>query len=198
MMSRFCCKKDRLKIIKNMDRLPIRQLKASYMYLSLYDDIWNTCGCLFYFDERSVSGMTDGYEQETFLVQIGNRKEEHFRAVSTPIYFSTAFRHESIGLQDGYDYIRTGNPTRDVLEEAVAKLEKGEKAFATSSGMAALQLVFALFSRDSHFISSRDIYGGNYRLFEIFEKKYNFSFSYWDGEAYETLPNLIRNNTKAI
>lgn len=142
--------------------------------------------------------MTDGYKQETFLVQIGNRKDEHFRAVSTPIYFSTAFRHENIGLQDGYDYTRTGNPTRKVLEEAVAKLEKGESAFATSSGMAALQLVFALFPRDSHFISSRDIYGGNYRLFEIFEKKYNFSFSYWDGNNYEELPSLINHHTKAI
>jgi len=131
-------------------------------------------------------------------VQIGNRKEEHFRAVSTPIYFSTAFRHEEIGLQDGYDYIRTGNPTRDVLEEAVAKLEKGDQAFATSSGMAAVQLVFSLFEQGSHFISSRDIYGGNYRLFEVFEEKYGFQFTYWDGTDYDELEQFVRPNTKAI
>lgn len=142
--------------------------------------------------------MTDSCRKETFLVQIGNRREEHFRAVSTPIYFSTAFRHEEIGLQDGYDYIRTGNPTRDVLEKAVAELESGEKAFATSSGMAAVQLVFALFEEGSHFIASRDIYGGNYRLFEIFEEKYNFSFTYWDGKDYGELETFIRDNTKAI
>lgn len=142
--------------------------------------------------------MTDSCRKETFLVQIGNRKEEHFRAVSTPIYFSTAFRHEEIGLQDGYDYIRTGNPTRDVLEKAVAELESGEKAFATSSGMAAVQLVFALFEEGSHFIASRDIYGGNYRLFEVFEEKYNFSFTYWDGKDYEELETCIQDNTKAI
>ena len=142
--------------------------------------------------------MTDSCRKETFLVQIGNRREEYFRAVSTPIYFSTAFRHEEIGLQDGYDYIRTGNPTRDVLEKAVAELESGEKAFATSSGMAAVQLVFALFEEGSHFIASRDIYGGNYRLFEIFEEKYNFSFTYWDGKDYGELETFIRENTKAI
>lgn len=142
--------------------------------------------------------MVDRCQQETFLVQIGNRKEEHFRAVSTPIYFSTAYRHEEIGLQDGYDYIRTGNPTRDVLEEAVAKLESGDQAFATSSGMAAVQLVFSLFEQGSHIISSRDIYGGNYRLFEVFEEKYGFQFTYWDGTDYDELEKIVRPNTKAI
>src|SRR5699024_1148196 len=145
-----------------------------------------------------IQNMSGDCRQETFLVQIGNKRDEAHRAVSTPIYFSTAYRHEEIGLQDGYDYIRTGNPTRDVLEEAVAKLENGDRAFATSSGMAAVQLVFALFPKNSHFISSRDIYGGNYRLFEVFEEKYGFTFSYWDGEDYEELPKLIRENTKGI
>lgn len=137
-------------------------------------------------------------KQDTFLVQIGNRKEEHHRAVSTPIYFSTAYRHESIGLQDGYDYTRTGNPTRDVLEEAVATLEGGKQAFATSSGMAAVQLVFSLFKQGDHFIASRDIYGGNYRLFEVFSEKYGFRFTYWDGKSYEQLEALIEPDTKAV
>src|SRR5690625_6625112 len=108
--------------------------------------------------------MESRCKQDTFLAQIGNRRQEHHRAVSTPIYFSIAYRHEKIGLQHGYDYTRTGNPTRDVLEEAVAELEGGERAFATSSGMAADQLVLALFKQGDHFIASRDIYGGHYRL----------------------------------
>lgn len=142
--------------------------------------------------------MSTDCNWDTFLVQIGNRRDEHHRAVSTPIYFSTAFRHEEIGLQDGYDYTRSGNPTRDVLEEAVAKLEKGDRAFATTSGMAAIQLVFALFEQGSHFISSRDIYGGNYRLFEVFSEKYGFEFTYWDGKDYNDLPTFVKENTKAI
>src|SRR5699024_387725 len=142
--------------------------------------------------------MTKKREQETVLAQIGNRRDEHHRAVSTPIYFSTAYRHEEIGLQDGYDYIRTGNPTRDVLEEAVADLEEGDQAFACSSGMAAIQLAFSLFKKGSHFIAVRDLYGGSFRLFELFEKNYGFTFSYWDGDDREELEALIQPNTEAI
>lgn len=142
--------------------------------------------------------MPDYKKDDTVLVQIGNRRDEHHRAVSTPIYFSTAFRHEEIGLQDGYDYIRTGNPTRDVLEQSIAQLEDGDHAFACSSGMAAIQLAFSLFEQGSHFIAVRDLYGGSYRLFEIFEEKYGFTFSYWDGDDEAELESLIQPNTKAI
>src|SRR5699024_10975006 len=83
---------------------------------------------------------------------------------------STAYRHQEIGQTEGYDYTRTGNPTRDVLESQIAKLEKGDRAFACSSGMAAIQLIFAKFKVGSHFIVSRDIYGGSYRLFENFKE----------------------------
>lgn len=138
------------------------------------------------------------YRLETELVQLGNERNEHFRAISTPVYFSTAFRHEEIGLLTGYDYARTGNPTRDVLENSVALLEKGERAFATSSGMSAIQLVFSLFEKGDHIIASRDIYGGSYRLFEILEAKYGLTFSYWNGESQEELEDLISRNTKAV
>lgn len=130
-------------------------------------------------------------------MQIGNKKDEKLRAISTPVYFSTAYRHEEIGLLNGYDYTRTGNPTRDVLETAVADLERGERAFACSSGMSAIQLIFSLFEKGDHFIASRDLYGGSYRLFEIFEEKYGFNFSYWDGDD-ESLEQLIQHHTKAI
>lgn len=142
--------------------------------------------------------MTSDFMKATELVQIGNRKEEHFRAVSTPIYLSTAFRHNEIGLLHDYDYIRTGNPTRDVLEEAVANLEKGDQGFACSSGMSAIQLAFSLFEKGDHIIASRDIYGGSFRLFEVWEEKYGFTFSYWDGANLEDLTTLIKPHTKAV
>ncbi len=69
--------------------------------------------------------MSNQFKRETSLVQIGNERDEANRSVSTPIYLSTAYRHTEIGQTEGYDYIRTGNPTRDVLETHVAKLEKG-------------------------------------------------------------------------
>lgn len=137
---------------------------------------------------------------ETILAQIGNRKEEPLRSINTPIYFSTAYRHEGTKLEevDGYDYIRSGNPTRDVLENAIAVLENGDRGYACSSGMAAMQLVFALFEKGDHFIASRDLYGGSYRLFDLYEEKYGFSFTYWDGKDYDELDGLVRENTKAF
>src|SRR5690625_247063 len=99
--------------------------------------------------------MKSKQKQDTFITQIGNRRDEHNRAVSTPIYNSNAYRHEEVWLVEGYDYIRTGNPTRDVLEAAIAELEEGDQAFACSSGMAAIQIVFSLFKQGSHFIAIR-------------------------------------------
>src|SRR5699024_9011046 len=87
---------------------------------------------------------------------------------------------------------------RDVLENAVKDLERGDRAFATSSGMAAVQLVFSLFEKGAHFIASRDIYGGNFRLFDVLEKKYDFEFTYWDGDHLEKLLELIKNNINTI
>ena len=140
--------------------------------------------------------MSKELSRETTLVQIGNERNEINQAVSTPIYLSTAYRHAEVGQTEGYDYTRTGNPTRDVLERHIANLEKGDQAFACSSGMAAIQLIFAKFTTASHFIISRDIYGGSYRLFENFKKKYGFSFTYWDGRS--DLTDLIEASTKAI
>lgn len=138
------------------------------------------------------------YSNETHVVQIGNRRDEPKRSVNTPIYFTTAYRHNEIGMPDGYDYIRTGNPTRDVLEEGIALLEKGDRGYACTSGMSAMQLVFALFKKGDHFIASRDLYGGSYRLFDIYEENYDFSFTYWDDDDYAELESFIQPNTKAL
>src|SRR5699024_11990373 len=124
--------------------------------------------------------MSNQINRETILAQSGNEKNEANQSVSTPNYLSTAYRHQEIGQTEGYDYTRTGNPTRDVPERQIAKIEKGDAAFACSSGMAAIQLIFAKFKAGSHFIVCRDIYGGYYRLFENFKEKYNFSFTYWN------------------
>lgn len=82
---------------------------------------------------------------ETKLAQIGNRSETTTGTVNPPVYFSTAYRHEGIGKSTGFDYSRTGNPTRGLLEQAIADLEYGEQGYACSSGMAAVLLVLSLF-----------------------------------------------------
>ncbi|WP_163151463.1 methionine biosynthesis PLP-dependent protein [Anoxybacillus sp. MB8] len=135
---------------------------------------------------------------ETVLAQIGNRSETTTGTVNPPVYFSTAYRHEGIGQSTGYDYIRTGNPTRHIVEEAIAQLEEGDQGFACSSGMAAIQTVFALFESGDHFLVSADLYGGTYRLFEKGWRKYGLSFTYVDFRDVDAVKAHVTDKTKAI
>ncbi|WP_100372674.1 methionine biosynthesis PLP-dependent protein [Bacillus sp. FJAT-45037] len=134
----------------------------------------------------------------TEVVQIGNRGKEHTGAVNTPIYLSTAYRHTGIGESTGYDYARTGNPTREVLEEAIASLEEGDRGFACSSGMAAIQTVFSLFEEGDEIIASLDLYGGTYRLFEQGWKRWGLRFTYVDPRNLEEVEAAINEKTKAV
>ncbi|SFE20549.1 cysteine synthase /cystathionine gamma-synthase [Lentibacillus persicus] len=138
------------------------------------------------------------HQNETLFTQIGNRKEESLNAVSTPIYLSTSYRHSKVGHGHGYDYTRSGNPTRDVFEDAMADIENGDQAFATSSGMSAVQLAFSLFVSGDHIITCRDVYGGSYRYFEFLEHKHGIEFTYWSGTDEQELQKQIKSNTKAI
>ncbi|MDQ0214864.1 cystathionine gamma-synthase [Oikeobacillus pervagus] len=135
---------------------------------------------------------------QTKLTQIGNRSENITGTVNPPVYFSTAYRHEGIGVSTGYDYVRSGNPTRDILEKAIADLEHGDAGFAFSSGMAAIQTVLSLFDSGDEFIVSADLYGGTYRLFERGWKKYGLSFVYDDFQDLTKTREKITNQTKAI
>ncbi|GMK38714.1 cystathionine gamma-synthase [Paenibacillus sp. CCS19] len=135
---------------------------------------------------------------ESRLAQIGSIKEPKTGAVSFPIYNSTAFRHPKLGESTGFDYSRTKNPTRSVLEEAAAELESGDAAFACSTGMAALQVVFSMFSQGDHLIVSLDLYGGTYRLLERIMSRFGVTASYVDTNDIDAIGELVTPNTKAI
>ncbi|WP_100407185.1 methionine biosynthesis PLP-dependent protein [Bacillus solitudinis] len=135
---------------------------------------------------------------ETILVQIGNRIDERAGAISSPIYLSTAYRHAGIGESTGYDYARTGNPTREVVEQAIATLEEGDRGFACSSGMAAIQTVLSLFEQGDEILASQDLYGGTYRLFEKGWNRWGLSFAYADPRNLEAFEAAINNKTKAL
>ena len=89
-----------------------------------------------------------------------NRGDQH------AIHQSATFRHVGVGTSTGFDYSRTSNPTRKVLENLLAKLEGGDGGFAFSSGLAALTAVAFLFRPGDEVLVSDDLYGGTYRLFE--------------------------------
>ncbi|GGE28479.1 cystathionine gamma-synthase [Pullulanibacillus camelliae] len=141
--------------------------------------------------------MTD-IKLETLLAQIGNQRDHATGAISPPIHLSTAYRHEGLGRSTGYDYTRTGNPTRDALEEAIAALESGKKGFAFSSGMAAVQAVFSLFSSGDEVLTSSDLYGGTYRLLEMATAHGHFSFRSTESDEIEAFRAALRPATKAI
>lgn len=134
---------------------------------------------------------------ETTLAQIGNRSENTTGTVNPPVYFSTAYRHAGIGESTGFDYVRTGNPTRQILESAIATLENGDRGFAFSSGMAAIQTVLSLFKSGDEFLVSADLYGGTYRLFEG-SRKYGLSFTYSSFHNIDEVESSITDQTKAI
>lgn len=135
---------------------------------------------------------------ETKLAQIGNRSENVTGTVNPPVYFSTAYRHAGIGESTGFDYIRTGNPTRLLVEQAIADLEHGDRGFAFSSGMAAIQTIMALFQSGDELIVSSDLYGGTYRLFEREWRKYGLSFQYDEFTNPAETEKLINEKTKAL
>jgi cystathionine gamma-synthase len=135
---------------------------------------------------------------ETQLVQAGNRRDHVTGAVNTPVYFSTAYRHEGIGQSTGFDYSRTGNPTRTVLEETIADLEGGARGLACASGMAAVQTVLSLFEQGDEIIATSDLYGGTYRLFENGWTRWGVNFHYAEPEDISTFRDKINENTKAL
>lgn len=135
---------------------------------------------------------------DTKLAQIGNRSESVTGAVNPPLYLSTAYRHEGIGQSTGFDYVRTGNPTRKILENGIKDLEEGDQGYACSSGMAAILTVLSLFQSGDELIVSSDLYGGTYRLLEQGYKKWGLKTHYVDSSKPEEIINAISSNSKAI
>jgi cystathionine gamma-synthase len=135
---------------------------------------------------------------ESRLAQIGSQEEPVTGAISFPVYQATAFRHPKLGQSTGFDYARTKSPTRKVLEDAIAQLESGDAGFACSSGMAALQTIFALFSQGDHLIVSLDLYGGTYRLLEKIMSRFGVTATYVDTNDLDALESGVQPNTKAV
>ncbi len=116
----------------------------------------------------------------TILAQAGSRWDDKTGAVSMPIYQTATFRHPALGHSTGFDYTRSGNPTRQVLEEVMARLDGGVRAFAFSSGLAAIDCVFSLFRWGDKVLATEDMYGGTCRLFDKIYSERGISFIYTD------------------
>jgi cysteine-S-conjugate beta-lyase len=119
-------------------------------------------------------------------------------AVSVPIYQTSTFVQEAPGIHKGYDYARTGNPTRSVLETLIAVLEKGARGLAFASGLAAIDAILKLLKSGDEVIAVDDIYGGAFRLFEQVYKKFGIHVTYVDASDPKNVFMALNENTKLI
>jgi len=119
-------------------------------------------------------------------------------SISTPIYQTSTFEQEAPGQHKGYDYARTNNPTRHVLETLMAKLENGHKGFAFASGLAAIDAVLKLLKAGDEIVAVNDIYGGAYRLFTHVYEKFGIRVTYVDTTNAQLVAEAIRPATRLI
>jgi cystathionine beta-lyase/cystathionine gamma-synthase len=135
---------------------------------------------------------------DTRAVHVGNEPDELTGAVTPPIYTSSTFAQKKIGESKGYEYSRTGNPTRDRLERAVADLEGGRYGLAFASGLAAETAVATLLEKGDHVVICNDVYGGTFRLFNRVFSNFGITFDRVDARDPENVERAVKANTKMV
>ncbi len=135
---------------------------------------------------------------ETKAIRKGQQSDPQTGAVIVPVYQTSTYEQEAIGKNKGFEYTRTGNPTRKVLEDALASLEGGKYGLAFASGVAATTAVLNLVGKGGHVICGDDVYGGTYRLLEKVFKPWGVTVTYVDVEDVSAFREAIRKNTRLI
>ena len=134
----------------------------------------------------------------TKTIHGGQIKEKAYGAVMPPIYQTSTYSQKSPGEHSGYEYSRTQNPTRHALERSIASLENTKYGLAFSSGLSAIDAVMKLFSPGDEIISTNDLYGGSYRLFNKIYAKFGLKFIFTDLRNLKQTEKLVTNKTKLI
>ena len=134
----------------------------------------------------------------TKAVHVGNDPDKETGAVTSPIHFSSTFKQEKVGVHNGFDYSRAGNPTRTRFESNIASLENSRYGIAFSSGMAAITALFQTLSYGDHVIIGRNVYGGTYRMATQVLSNHGFEFDFVDTRSIEQVESAIKSNTKWI
>ncbi|QIB27015.1 bifunctional cystathionine gamma-lyase/homocysteine desulfhydrase [Caloranaerobacter azorensis] len=134
----------------------------------------------------------------SLVIHGGIDGDEKTGAVTVPIYQTSTYRQKKVGQHSGYEYSRTGNPTREALEKLISDLEGGFRGFAFSSGMAAISSVFMLFKSGDHIILSNDVYGGTFRVVDKVFKNLGLEYDFTNTNDINDISKHIKKNTKAI
>ncbi len=135
---------------------------------------------------------------ETRCVHGGQKPDPTTGAIVPPVYMTATYVLDRIGGWKGYDYSRTINPTRVAMENLLAELEGSKHGIAFASGLAAITSILSLLSKGDHVVSTDDIYGGVYRLFEQVLKRFGLEFTYVDSSEPGNIESAIKDNTKML
>jgi len=134
----------------------------------------------------------------TRAIHAGQRPDPLSGAIMTPIYQTSTYVQEALGVNKGYEYARGRNPTREALERNVASLEGARHGFAFSSGLGCLDSVMKLFKSGDHFVVGENVYGGTYRLFDKILRNYGMTFSYVDTRDPQLIADACTSATAAV
>ncbi|MBD1370895.1 bifunctional cystathionine gamma-lyase/homocysteine desulfhydrase [Hazenella sp. IB182357] len=135
---------------------------------------------------------------DTKMIHGGVFGDPHTGAVSVPIYQVSTYKQSKVGEHAGYEYSRTGNPTRDALEKLIADVENGARGLAFSSGMAAISTLLSYFSQGDHIIIGDDVYGGTYRVITKVFTRLGLEASFVDTGDINAVKKAIKPHTRAI
>lgn len=142
--------------------------------------------------------LRDTARFSTICIHAGQTPDPSTGAIITPIYQTSTYVQDALGVHKGYEYARTQNPTRAALEANLAAIEHGKAGFAFASGMAATAAVMTLLESGDHLVSTDNLYGGTYRLFERVLRKYQLDFTYVDTSRLQELERAIRPTTRLV
>lgn len=134
----------------------------------------------------------------TKYIHAGMEPDPSTGAIMTPIYQTSTYVQEAPGVNKGFEYARSQNPTRKALEEAYAQIENGKHGLAFSSGVAATDAVIKLLSPGDEVIAANDMYGGTYRLFSKVFEKFGITFTYIDTTDIQAVQAAVSSKTKLI
>jgi cystathionine beta-lyase len=143
--------------------------------------------------------MSEYKHIDTALIHAGIYGDERTGAVNTPIYLTSTYKQDGLGrTRAGYEYSRTGNPTREALEALIAELEGGTQGFAFASGMAAEAAILSLFSAGDRILISSNVYGGTYRILNNIFAQFGLLFSIAQNNGAEGFEAIWTDDVKAV
>jgi cystathionine beta-lyase/cystathionine gamma-synthase len=142
--------------------------------------------------------MHEKLSKESLVLHTGNEIDRQFDAVSVPIYQVSTYLQDVHGNTKGYEYSRSGNPTRTALEQAFAALEYGKRGLAFGSGLAGISAAFMCFDTGAHFVVSNVVYGGTFRLLNKILSRMGMTVSFVDTSDLANVEAAINPRTKAV